>query len=152
MANSLNSNSGVIKDGIHSFPIRVYYEDTDAGGIVYHSQYLNFMERGRTEMLRMCGLEHAAMMTTQTSPTMLVVKSMNIDFKRPATLDDELVVTSEISKLGAVSMMISQCVLKGDDALVTAEVKVGIIGGDKRPKKLDSDTRSMILNKLNISS
>ncbi|MCK5042238.1 MAG: YbgC/FadM family acyl-CoA thioesterase, partial [Sphingomonadales bacterium] len=104
MTNSLNTNSGVIADGVHSFPIRVYYEDTDAGGIVYHSQYLNFMERGRTEMLRMCGLEHVAMMTTQTSPTLLVVKSMNIDFSGSAILDDQLVITSEITKLGAASM------------------------------------------------
>ncbi len=152
MTNSLNTNSGVIADGVHSFPIRVYYEDTDAGGIVYHSQYLNFMERGRTEMLRMCGLEHVAMMTTQTSPTLLVVKSMNIDFSGSAILDDQLVITSEITKLGAASMMISQAVLCGGKTLVTAEIKVGVLGVDKRPKKMPPEQREQIVKTLNISN
>ena len=151
MINALNVASGVIADGVHSFPLRVYYEDTDAGGIVYHSQYLNFMERGRTEMLRLCGFTHFAMMTTQTSPTLLVVKKMNIDFLLPAMLDDQLVVTSKITKLGSASMMISQAVLKGDEVLTTADLKVGVLGADKRPKKLSAEVKEKIVKTLNFS-
>ena len=144
MTDSLSPTSGAIVAGLHRLPLRIYYEDTDAGGIVYHSQYLNFMERGRTEMLRLCGFEHSAMMTTQTSPTLLVVKSMNIDFARPATIDDEIVVETRISKLGAASMMMQQVVKSADEVLITAEVKVGVLGADKRPKKMSQEMRNSI--------
>jgi acyl-CoA thioester hydrolase len=150
MTDNVNISSGSIKNGKHSFPIRVYYEDTDAGGIVYHSQYLNFMERARTEMLRLCGLEHFAMMTTQISPTLLVVKKISIDFMQSAVLDDLLMVTSEIAKLGAASMKIRQTVMRGAEVLVKAEVKVAVLGGNKKPKKIDPEIRKKIVNTLNI--
>lgn len=148
MSDDLSPTSGVIVGGIHQLALRVYYEDTDAGGIVYHSQYLNFMERGRTEMLRLCGFEHAAMMTTQTSPTLLVVKHMDIDFKLSATIDDQLLVETSITKLGGASMMMAQKILRGGDTLITAEVKVGVLGVDKRPKKMTQEMRDKIAELL----
>ena len=144
MSDNLTPTSGAMVAGVHKLPLRIYYEDTDAGGLVYHSQYLNFMERGRTELLRLCGFEHSAMMTTQTSPTLLVVKRMNIDFARPAVIDDQLVVETSITKLGAASMMMQQTVFKGDEVLITAEIKIGVLGADKRPKKMTQEMRQAI--------
>jgi tol-pal system-associated acyl-CoA thioesterase len=81
-----------------SWPVRVYYEDTDAGGVVYHSQYLNFLERARTEWLRQAGFEHNVL--REQFKLVFVVHSLQIQFKKSAKLDDLLTISSQISKLG----------------------------------------------------
>lgn len=139
MTDQLSPSMGHIKNGLHYFPVRVYYEDTDAGGIVYHARYLHFLERGRTEMLRLCGFEHFAMMTTQTSPTLLVVKKMSIDFVDAAALDDELVIKTKITRLGAATILMEQEALCDGNIILTATLKIGVLGADKRPKKMTKD-------------
>ncbi len=114
----------------HILPIRVYYEDTDAAGIVYHANYLRFAERGRTEMLRDAGFEHAAILA-ETGIAFTVI-SMNINFKIPAKLDELLSVKTRMVSVGGASMEMVQAIHRGDDLLADMTVKIACI--DKRGK------------------
>jgi acyl-CoA thioester hydrolase len=122
---------GSIHHGRHRMPIRVYYEDTDFSGIVYHASYLRFMERGRTNHLRLMGATQHALFAeaeTETPGFAFVVRSMQIDFLKPARMDDVLeVVTWPVAVKGA-SITLAQEVRRGDDVLVKAEVRVAFIG------------------------
>ncbi|MCA6113139.1 tol-pal system-associated acyl-CoA thioesterase [Bradyrhizobium sp. CNPSo 4026] len=121
---------GEIRDGRHHMQVRVYYEDTDFSGIVYHANYLRFMERGRTNHLRLMGAEqHALFAETEVETTgfAFVVRSMEIDFLRPARMDDVLdVVTWPIAVKGA-SITLAQQVQRGEEVLVKAQVRVAFI-------------------------
>jgi acyl-CoA thioester hydrolase len=121
---------GAIRDGRHTMQIRVYYEDTDFSGIVYHASYLRFMERGRTNHLRLRGAEQHALFAEAQSETpsfAFVVRSMQIDFFKPARMDDVLeVVTWPVAVKGA-SIVMGQEVRRGDALLVKAEVRVAFI-------------------------
>src|SRR5579859_7323543 len=121
---------GEIRDGRHVMAVRVYYEDTDFTGIVYHASYLRFMERGRTNYLRLLGADHRALFeeTEKAAPGFaFVVRSMQIDFLKPARMDDVLeVVTWPIAVKGA-SITLAQEVRRGEDVLVTAQVRVAFI-------------------------
>ena len=121
---------GAIRDGRHTMQIRVYYEDTDFSGIVYHASYLRFMERGRTNHLRLRGAEQHALFAeaqTETPGFAFVVRSMQIDFFKPARMDDVLeVVTWPVAVKGA-SIVMGQEVRRGDILLVKAEVRVAFI-------------------------
>ena len=126
---------GEIRNGRHRMQVRVYYEDTDFSGIVYHANYLRFMERGRTNHLRLMGAEQHALFAeaqaetqTETSGFAFVVRSMQIDFLKPARMDDILdVVTWPVAVRGA-SITLAQEVRKAEDVLVKAEVRVAFIG------------------------
>jgi acyl-CoA thioester hydrolase len=98
----------------HRFPIRVYYEDTDAGGIVYHAAYLRFAERARTEMMRLAGIEHDTLLAEHG--VMLAVHRCSLEFHRPARLDDALVVASRIAAASGATITIEQQVLRAPDA------------------------------------
>ena len=121
---------GELRDGRHTMAVRVYYEDTDFTGIVYHANYLRFMERGRTNHLRLMGADqHALFEAAQAeSPGFaFVVRSMEIDFLRPARMDDLLdVVTWPVAVKGA-SITLAQEVRRGEEALVKAKVRVAFI-------------------------
>jgi len=103
------------------FPIRVYIEDTDAGGIIYYVNYLKFMERARTEYLRSLGYGKQAIFN---SNLMFVVKSVNVDYMKPASLDDELEVTAKAIKLGGANMVMEQLIFRSDELLCRGEVKI----------------------------
>ena len=121
---------GVIRDGRHHMQVRVFYEDTDFSGIVYHANYLRFMERGRTNHLRLMGADQHALFEQAQAETpgfAFVVRSMEIDFLRPARMDDLLdVVTWAVAVKGA-SITLAQEVRRGHDLLVKAEVRVAFI-------------------------
>ena len=121
---------GVIRDGRHHMQVRVYYEDTDFSGIVYHANYLRFMERGRTNHLRLMGAEQHLLFAeaeAETPSFAFVVRSMRIDFLRPARMDDVLdVVTWPLAVKGA-SITLAQEVRRNDHVLVKAEVRVAFI-------------------------
>jgi acyl-CoA thioester hydrolase len=125
-----NNLDGEIRDGQHHMQIRVYYEDTDFSGIVYHANYLRFMERGRTNHLRLMGAgQHALFAEAQAeSPSFaFVVRSMQLDYLKPARMDDVLdVVTWPIVVKGA-SITMAQEVRRGEDVLVKAQVRVAFI-------------------------
>ncbi len=103
------------------FPVRVYYSDTDAEGIVYHARYLDFAEHARTEMLRTVGIQQSA---SQKAGTILVVSSITIDFKRPGYLDDLLTVETEVETAKVFSLVLKQTIRRGDEVLALLSVKV----------------------------
>ena len=121
---------GAIRDGRHVMQLRVYYEDTDFSGIVYHANYLRFMERGRTNHLRLMGAEQHTLFAETEAETpgfAFVVRSMRIDFLKPARMDDVLeIVTWPVAVKGA-SITLAQEVRRGEHVLVRAEVRVAFI-------------------------
>jgi acyl-CoA thioester hydrolase len=128
---------GAIRDGRHVQPVRVYYEDTDFSGIVYHANYLRFMERGRTNYLRLLGADQRALFEEAAAEApgfSFVVRSMQINFRKPARMDDILeVVTTPVEVKGA-SIVLHQRVDRDDEMLVEATVQVAFIsGGRARP-------------------
>lgn len=110
---------------LHQLPVRVYYESTDAGGVVYHAQYLNFMERARTEWLRDLGFEHTALL--QAYNCVFVVHSMQIQFKKSAKLDDLLSIYSQITKVGHGSIEFLQTIQLNQQKLVEAQLKLACV-------------------------
>jgi acyl-CoA thioester hydrolase len=131
------SLDGEIRDGRHVMAVRVYYEDTDFTGIVYHANYLRYMERGRTNYLRLIGADHRALFEAAEKEApgfAFVVRSMEIDFRRPARMDDLLhVITAPVEVRGA-SATVHQQVMRGDELLVEANVRVAFVsGGRARP-------------------
>jgi acyl-CoA thioester hydrolase len=123
---------GELRDGRHTFIVRVYYEDTDFTGIVYHANYLRYMERGRTNYLRLIGADHRVLFeqTEKEAPGFaFVVRSMTLDFLKPARMDDILTVISEPNEVKGASVTIRQRVMRGDELLVQADVRVAFISG-----------------------
>ncbi len=120
-----------------SWPLRVYYEDTDVGGIVYHANYLKFMERARTEWLRSLGFSQELL---RAEDTLFVVRSLNIQYKAPAFLDDELFATVVIEQQRKVGFTIQQTIERNNnqalELLVAAQVEVTCISTVGKPKKL----------------
>ncbi|WP_229417308.1 tol-pal system-associated acyl-CoA thioesterase [Massilia sp. Root418] len=112
--------------------VRVYYEDTDAGGIVYYANYLKFFERARTEWLRAIGVDQHALL--QEHDAMFVVKNVAAEYHAPAKLDDVLKLTLSIEKLGRASLQFVQQAWNGDQLLNTARVKVGCVDSALRPR------------------
>jgi acyl-CoA thioester hydrolase len=121
----------------HHLPVRVYYEDTDFSGVVYHASYLRFMERGRTELIRNAGVVHRDLFEGDV-PLAFAVRRMTIDFLKPALMDDELVVETMPKLMRGASMEVSQRVLRGSETLVTAEVMVVCVGGGRARRIPDS--------------
>ena len=108
-----------------SWPVRVYYEDTDAGGVVYHSNYLNFMERARTEWLRALGFEQTDL--RDNLQIVIVIHSLQIAFKKPAKFNDLLTVKCHLTKLGNSSWHCAQTILRDDEVLIEAQVKAAFV-------------------------
>lgn len=114
----------------HILPVRVYYEDTDFSGVVYHASYLRFMERGRTELIRSLGIVQRDLFDGDV-PLAFAVRRMTLEFLRPAVMDDELAVETLPTTMGGATLDIGQRVLRGEDVLVTAQVKIACIGGGR---------------------
>ena len=118
-----------------TWPVRVYYEDTDAGGIVFYANYLKFFERARTEWLRAIGVGQQDLIASDNAG--FVVKSATIDFHAPARLDDQITLTLTIEKLGRASVQFAQQAYRGDQLLAEASVKVGCVDlASVRPRSL----------------
>ncbi len=115
---------------IHRLPIRVYYEDTDFSGVVYHASYLRFMERGRTELIRALGVEQRELFDGDVALA-FAVRRMGIEFLKPALMDDELVIETEPNGARGATMDLIQRVMRGNDVLVSAEVMVACVGGGR---------------------
>ncbi|MBI3444270.1 MAG: tol-pal system-associated acyl-CoA thioesterase [Magnetospirillum sp.] len=131
----------------HSFPIRVYYEDTDAGGIVYHSNYLNFAERARTELVREMGISQQALLE-EGEGTAFAVRNATIDFLRPARLDDLLLVETEVLEVGGASVELRQTISRADDGtlLVRIDVRLGYITLSGKPARIPAPVRDLFAN------
>jgi acyl-CoA thioester hydrolase len=131
---SLAPTSGLVADGVHRFPIRVYYEDTDAGGIVYHANYLRFAERARSECLRLIGWQHDRMLTE--TGLGWVVRRAKIDFRLPARLDDALVVETRLADMTGVRMTACQTVHRDSDLLVGLDLELVLLTSAGRPGRI----------------
>lgn len=114
----------------HRISVRVYYEDTDFSGVVYHASYLRFMERGRTELIRALGIEQRELFDGDAALG-FAVRRMLIDFVKPAVMDDLLTVETRPTLARGATMELDQRVLRGEEVLVTAQVKVACVGGGK---------------------
>ena len=113
---------------VYSFPVRVYFENTDAGGVVYHSEYLKFLERARTEWLRHLGFDHQAL--ARNHRVAFIVSSVVADFLKPARLDDTLAVSVQLESLGKVRCIFVQEIRREDEVLVKAKVTVACVTGE----------------------
>lgn len=112
--------------------VRVYYEDTDFSGNVYHASYLRFLERGRTEFLRGLGIEHSRLFENGRAGSWhFVVRAMRIAFLKPARMDDTLLVETGVNGLGGASIEMGQEIRRGDEVLLTAQVRIAIVAGGK---------------------
>ena len=133
---------GRVDDGAFLFPVRVYWEDTDAGGVVYHANYLRFAERGRSEMLRRLGIDQERL--RQDDGTILVVRRSTIDFIAPARLDDELVVATRLAGLAGATLDLDQEIRRGGTALVRVASRVACLGPSGRPTRLPTALRDAL--------
>lgn len=132
------SLSGQLQDGGHVLTQRVYYEDTDFSGFVYHARYLHFFERGRTDYIRLLGVSQGTL-HAQSDPAdavALVVRRMEIDFKSPARMDDVLTIITKPGDVRGARMLLSQTICRGEDVLATADVTVAVVNGLGRARRL----------------
>ena len=118
----------------HLLPVRVYYEDTDFTGLVYHANYLRFFERGRSDFLRAAGVGHAELLEAEP-PLAFVVAEMNIRFLKPARIDDALAVRTRYEAVRGPRLIIEQTITRGDEVLCTASVTAVCIHLDGRPRR-----------------
>ena len=123
------------------WPVRVYWEDTDAGGVVYHAQYLAFMERARSEWMRARGLGQELLRARDD--LVFVVRAMSIDFRAPARLDDQLAVSVTLLECRGASLVLGQRILRGDVLLVEAQVRIAALAASSfRPRPMPADVLS----------
>jgi acyl-CoA thioester hydrolase len=125
---------GRIEGGVHVLPLRIYYEDTDAAGIVYYANWLRFLERGRTELLRLLGQEHSALRDERG--VHWVVRRCTIDYLKPARLDETIEVVTRCGELRGASLDMIQEARRGEEILVRAELLVACMGTGGRPVRL----------------
>ena len=118
----------------HRLPIRVYYEDTDFTGVVYHANYVRYLERGRSDALRLMGVGHAELLDGD-QPTAFVVSELRLRYLKPARIDDELVVRTRYRAVRGPRLLIDQEVTRGEDVLCRAEVEAVCIHMDGRPRR-----------------
>ena len=120
----------------HRLIQRVYYEDTDFSGLVYHARYLHFLERGRTDYLRCLGVEQSALIGIDEEGLVFVVHRMEIDFKAPARMDDVLEIRTTTTKAGGAKMVLEQEIRRDDQLLIAAKVVIAVVNRLGRPRRL----------------
>ena len=135
-------------EGPHRYAVRVYYEDTDAGGIVYYANYLRFIERARTEALRERGIPHAQLV--EQFGRMFVVRRVEMDYLRPAKLDDLLSVATEAEEIGGASLVLRQTVMAADETiLAAARIRLACVGlAEERPQRIPPQLRAALQSLL----
>lgn len=131
---------GVLDGQAHRLKIRIYYEDTDVGGVVYYANYLKFCERGRSDFLRLLGIDQVALMESD-DPTLFVVRRAEVDYLRPARLDDVIEVTTELTELRAAALTMRQSIHCGDQLLAQAKILVAAVSPDGRPRRIPAPIR-----------
>ena len=117
----------------HRFPVRVYFEDTDLSGVVYHANYLRYMERARSDLLRLAGIDQRA--AFEAGDGAYAIARLTIHYAAPARLDDALLVVSRVTAVRAASVAIHQTVRRGAVVLTRADVVAALVGGDGRPRR-----------------
>jgi acyl-CoA thioester hydrolase len=125
--------TGVFDGPLHRFPVRVYFEDTDLSGVVYHANYLRYMERARSDMLGCVGIDQRA--SFDSGEGVYAVADLAIKYRRPARLDDALTVVSHVQSVGAATATIHQAVMRGDEVLTEATVTAAFLTREGRPRR-----------------
>jgi acyl-CoA thioester hydrolase len=133
--------SGTLKNGIHRLDIRIYYEDTDFSGLVYHANYLKFCERGRSDMLRLAGIHHTELAEQGLG---FVVRRMACDFRAPARIDDVVSVETRLKEARTARFVLDQQVKRQDTVLFAAEVMVALIDAQGRPQRMPASLMQKI--------
>lgn len=133
MVPALSPASGIFAAGVHHFPLRVYFEDTDLSGLVYHANYLRFMERARSDMLRLAGIDQRG--NHEGGTGVYAVANLAMAYRRPAKLDDDLIVRSRVSAIGAATCTINQAIWRGEDVLTDGDVTAAWISPSGRPQR-----------------
>ncbi len=126
----------------HRYPVRIHWEDTDAAGIVYYANYLRFMERGRSDLVRGAGIDQAALL--DHDGVMFPVRRCEIDYLLPARLDDEIEVQTRVKNVGGASMDMDQDIHRNGEALVRAKVRLACVGRNGKPRRLPQEVRAAI--------
>ncbi len=139
--------SGIIKQKTHFFQIRVFYEDTDFTGIVYHANYLKFAERGRTNFLRLLGVNHSELINSD-EPKYFVVYKMNSKFMGTSTIDDILEVRSNFKGIEGVRLKIKQDIYKEEKKVFSANIEFALLDKNAKPIKFPNDMKLKIKNYL----
>ncbi len=135
---------GWFEEAAHVLPLRVYFEDTDAGGIVYYANYLSFMERGRSDMLRGLGIRHGDLAEEAGGGVYMVVRRCEIDFLKPARLDDVLEIHTSLVACGGASLTLDQTVRRAGEELVRARVKVGCMNAAGQARRWPAAMRRIL--------
>lgn len=140
----------IVRDGEgqrHVLPVRIYFEDTDAGGVVYHASYVRFCERGRTDFLRLLGTDARRLIdgSENREPAAFVVRRMTFDFFRPARMDDLIEVETRVKEIGGASVTLIQTVNRDGKRIVEAEVTVVLISVSGKPLRLSDAVRNAFL-------
>ena len=138
----LEPATGQMRGGAHVLPLRVYYEDTDAGGIVYHANYLRYAERARAEVLRLLGVGSSWL--RETHGLGFVARRCLLDYIAPARLDDALEVHTRMLEVGGASLRAGQVVKRAADDLVRIEVLIACVRGDGRPARMPAELRAAL--------
>jgi acyl-CoA thioester hydrolase len=133
----------------HSMPMRVYYEDTDAAGIVYYANYLKFAERGRTEMMRSLGFAHSRI--AEEAGILFTVRRCSADYRAAARLDDALSVDTRIIAIGGATLSLDQQIRRDEETIVALDVLVACIGHDGRPRRVPSALRAALTSPASSS-
>ncbi|MEO1503816.1 MAG: tol-pal system-associated acyl-CoA thioesterase [Pseudomonadota bacterium] len=125
-----------------SFPVRVYYEDTDLAGIVYYANYLRFYERARTEWLRAVGVDQGSLQSEKG--LVFAVRRVEVDYLLPAKFDDALTVTAEVDAVRGASLTMRQAILRGSEALSRAIVRIACVDAAGRPARLPAELKTAL--------
>ncbi|MBU2533430.1 MAG: tol-pal system-associated acyl-CoA thioesterase [Alphaproteobacteria bacterium] len=129
----------------HVLPVRVYFEDTDFSGIVYHATYLRWCERGRSDFLRLLGNDHKALLDGgDGAPAAFVVRRMSLDFRRPARIDDVLEVATRVKALSAAVLELEQTVRRDTTTLFAADVQIVLVSLEGKPQRLSQRLRDVL--------
>ncbi len=141
--------AGELTEAGHRLVQRVYYEDTDFSGVVYHARYLHFLERGRTDYLRLLGVEQGSLILEEDREGLVfVVHRMEIDFKAPARMDDILTIVTSTEKAGGAKMILDQEIRRGEQVLIAARVIIAVVNAAGRPRRLPEALAARFLAKV----
>ncbi len=137
--------AGRIEGETHILPVRVYFEDTDCAGVVYHSNFLKFCERGRSDFIRLLGLDHQSLANPERGePAVFVVRRVEIDYLKPGRMDDLLEIVTSCAEIGSASLVLQQDVRRGDSLLVRAKVMVVLVSRAGKPQRLGALVRARL--------
>jgi acyl-CoA thioester hydrolase len=142
--------AGRIEDQTHVLPVRVYFEDTDCGGVVYHANFLKFCERGRSDFIRLLGIDATSLADPSLGePAIFVVRRVEIDYLKPGRMDDVLEIVTSCAEIGSASLVLQQDVMRDGTLLARAKVTVVLVGQSGKPQRLGALVRDALQRFVN---